>query len=140
MRRAKVEWLLRLMLILSAGALPDRALCGDTDGAAARSIQSETNLMALSFEELLDLKVDRVYGASRYEQSVAQAPAAVSIVTADEIKRYGHRTMADVLRSVRGLYVTDDRNYTYLGFRGFNRPGDYNSRVLMLIDADKIFL
>lgn len=138
MRRAKVEWLLRLMLILSAGALPDRALCGDTDGAAARSIQSETNLMALSFEELLDLKVDRVYGASRYEQSVAQAPAAVSIVTADEIKRYGHRTMADVLRSVRGLYVTDDRNYTYLGFRGFNRPGDYNSRVLMLIDGHRV--
>jgi len=94
--------------------------------------------MALSFDELLDVKVDRVYGASRYEQSVSRAPAAVSIVTADEIKRYGHRTLADVLRSVRGLYVTDDRNYSYLGFRGFNRPGDYNSRVLMLLDGHRV--
>jgi iron complex outermembrane receptor protein len=42
------------------------------------------------------------------------------------------------LRSIRGLYVTDDRNYRYLGARGFGRPGDYNSRVLVLVDGYRI--
>jgi outer membrane receptor for ferrienterochelin and colicins len=97
-----------------------------------------TDLMALSLEQLLEVKVDRVYGASRYEQNVAQAPASVSLVTRDEIQKQGHRTLADVLRTVNGVYVTDDRNYSYLGIRGFNRPGDYNSRVLLLVDGHRI--
>jgi iron complex outermembrane receptor protein len=33
---------------------------------------------------------------------------------------------------VRGLYVTDDRNFSFLGARGFATPGDYNSRILLL--------
>ncbi len=94
--------------------------------------------MDMTFEQLLEVKVDRVYGASRFEQKVSEAPASVSIVTADEIERFGHRTLADVLRSVRGLYVTYDRNYSYLGMRGFARPGDYNSRVLLLVDGHRM--
>lgn len=43
--------------------------------------------------------------------------------------------MAEILRSVRGFFVTSDRNYSYLGIRGFGRPGDYNSRILLLIDG-----
>jgi iron complex outermembrane receptor protein len=46
--------------------------------------------------------------------------------------------LADVLRSVRGFYITSDRNYSYLGVRGFSRPGDYNARVLLLIDGHRL--
>jgi iron complex outermembrane receptor protein len=62
----------------------------------------------------------------------------VSIVTADDIKKFGYRTLADILRSIRGLYVANDRNYEYLGVRGFLRPGDYNSRVLVLINGHRL--
>lgn len=92
----------------------------------------------LSIEELVNVRVASVYGASKFDQKVTQAPSSVSIVTADEIKKFGHRTLADVLRSVRGLYVSDDRNYSYLGIRGFLRPGDYNTRVLVLIDGHRM--
>ena len=73
-----------------------------------------------------------------YTQKVTEAPSSVTIVTADEIKRYGYRTLADILRSVRGFYVTYDRNYSYLGVRGFSRPGDYNARILLLVDGHRL--
>ncbi len=89
-------------------------------------------------EELMLFKdIPSVYGASKYEQKVTEAPSSVSIVTAIEIKKYGYRTLADILRSVRSFYVTNDRNYSYAGVRGFGRPEDYNSRILLLIDGHR---
>ena len=97
-----------------------------------------TNVLTMTFDELLEVNVDRVYSASKYDQSVAVAPASVSIVTADEIKRLGYRTLSEALNGVRGIYTSYDRSYTYLGIRGFNRPGDYNTRVLLLVDGHRI--
>jgi len=103
------------------------------------SSSANTNSLAdLSIEQLMEIPIEKVFGASRYEQKVTQAPASVSIVTADEIKKFGYRTLVDVLRSVRGLYVSDDRNYSYMGVRGFLRPGDYNTRVLVLVDGHRM--
>ena len=105
---------------------------------AAETPTATGSLPDLSLEQLINIKVESVTGASRYEQKVTEAPSSVSIITADEIKKFGYRTMSDVLRGVRGLYVSDDRNYQYLGVRGFLRPGDYNSRVLTLVDAHRM--
>jgi iron complex outermembrane receptor protein len=126
---------------------PWRALCAGIAAlmAAAPAIAAD-DLMAydpralgeLSIEQLMDLSVEQVYGASKYQQKLTSAPAAVSIITADEIRRLGHRTLGDVLNSIRGLYVANDRNYSYLGVRGFLRPGDYNSRMLVLIDGHRM--
>jgi iron complex outermembrane receptor protein len=88
-----------------------------------------------SLEELLNMKV---YSASRYSQPVSQAPASVTIVTHEEIERYGYRTLADLLRSVPGIYVPYDRLYGYVGVRGFANPGDYNTRVLLLVDGHRL--
>jgi outer membrane receptor for ferrienterochelin and colicins len=82
--------------------------------------------------------IPSVYSASKYEQKVTEAPAFVSIVTADEIRKYGYRTLADALRSLPGFYLTYDRSYTYLGARGFSRPGDYNTRFLLLLDGVRL--
>jgi len=89
-------------------------------------------------ETILFQEIPSVYGASKYEQKVTEAPSSVSIVTSAEIKKYGYRTLADLLRSVRGFFVTFDRNYSYAGVRGFNRPGDYNSRILLLVDGHRV--
>ena len=94
------------------------------------------DLSKLSLEELMNVEV--VYGPSRYAQKASEAPSSVTIVTAADIRQFGYRTLADVLRSVRGFYVTYDRNYAYVGTRGFGRPGDYNTRVLVLLDGHRL--
>jgi outer membrane receptor for ferrienterochelin and colicins len=96
------------------------------------------DLMDMGLEDLMKVEIDSVYGASRYKQKVNAAPASITIITADEIKRYGYRTLADILRNVPGVYITYDRNYDFVGVRGFGRPGDYNSRILLQVDGHRI--
>lgn len=105
--------------------------------AAAESSASDVQKMLIhsSIEELLNVEVST---ASRYTQKTTEAPASVSIVTAADIKSYGYRTLADILRSVRGMDVTYDRNYQYVGVRGFNLPWSYNNRILLLVDGYRI--
>ena len=93
---------------------------------------AKDDLSDLSLEQLLDVKV---YSASKFNQKASDAPASVSIITAEEIRGFGHRTLIDILRSVRGIYAFNDGAYDFVGMRGFGRPGDYNSRTLLLIDG-----
>ncbi|WP_146180354.1 TonB-dependent receptor [Opitutus sp. ER46] len=107
-------------------------------GASAFATASSDELAELSLEQLMSVKIASVSGASKFEQKVTRAPSSVTIVTADEIANFGHRTLGEVLASVRGLYVSNDSNYIYLGIRGFLRPGDYDSRKLVLIDGHRM--
>lgn len=90
------------------------------------------DLMNMSLEKLLEVEV---FGASKYAQKTSEAPASVTIITAADIRNYGYRTLADILKSIRSLHVTNDHNYGYVGVRGFAPPGDFNSRILFLIDG-----
>jgi iron complex outermembrane receptor protein len=105
---------------------------------SSQSAEPIPDLSGLSLKELQQLTIDSVYTASKYQQKTTEAPASVTIVTSSEIERYGYRTLAEILRSVRGFYITYDRNYSFLGARGFARPGDYNTRLLLLIDNHRV--
>ncbi len=85
-----------------------------------------------------DLSQVRLSTASRHLDDPRKAPAAVTVITADEISRQGWRTLADVLRSITGFYTAYDRSYTYVGVRGFLQSGDYNARLLLLIDGHRV--
>ncbi|MBA4388495.1 MAG: TonB-dependent receptor [Verrucomicrobia bacterium] len=124
---------IRGLLVVGLGTVATTAVSQE-----AGSRISVTNLADLSIEQLMEIPIATVYGASKYEQKVTEAPSSISIITADEIKKFGYRTLADVLSSVRGLHVPNDRNYSYLGIRGFLRPGDFNTRVLILIDGHRM--
>ncbi len=109
-------WALPFALIMSAAGLPAQEEPGIGDVLSS----------------LLDTKVG---AASRYLQTIKEAPAAVTIITAEEIRRHGFRTLAEALNSISGFFVTDDRNYVYLGVRGFGRPSDYTNRVVVQING-----
>jgi outer membrane receptor for ferrienterochelin and colicins len=112
----------------------------ELEGVTPKSEATPTREPAqISGEEAMLLgEIPIVYSAAKYEQKITEAPAAVTIITGDQIRKYGYRTFAQVLQSVPGLFTTYDRNYDYLGIRGFNRPADYNSRVLLLIDGHRL--
>ena len=93
------------------------------------------DLEQMSIEELMDI---RVVGASKYEQKQQQAAAAVSVITRKDIRTYGWRTLNQALASLPGIHTTYDYQYEYLGTRGFSQPGDFNSRVLITINGNRI--
>ena len=99
------------------------------------SFAQQPDLADKSLEELANIQV---YSASKHMQSVSDAPSSVTVITAEEIQKYGYRSLAEILESVRGFYITYDRDYSFVGVRGFGRLGDSNNRILVLIDGHRI--
>jgi len=103
--------------------------------AATNACAQDADLTTLPLEQLMSMEV---FSASRFNQKATQAPSNVTVLTSADIRAYGWRTLADALRSIRGLYTSNDRSYSYLGARGFLRPGDLNTRFLLQIDGTRI--
>jgi outer membrane receptor for ferrienterochelin and colicins len=99
-------------------------------------VKAEDKKASESPEDILWQEIPEVVtAAAKHEQKTSEAPAAITIITDKDIKKYGYQTLADALRGVRGFFINNDRNYGYLGVRGFCIPGDYNSRVLILVNG-----
>ncbi|MDK9719397.1 MAG: TonB-dependent receptor [Trichlorobacter sp.] len=91
-----------------------------------------------SLEQLLNTEVTTVTAASKYQQDLTSAPASVSIITADDFRKYGYRTLAEAINSLRGFYSTYNRSYQSVGVRGFSPLGDYSTRILVLVDGHRL--
>lgn len=104
----------------------------------AQPVQSDSTSTAdasvegASLESLLNVKVN---AAAKYEQSAREAAASVTVITSEDIERHGYQTLQDVLVNVRGFYISDTRELVFAGTRGFNRLGNYNNRMLLLLNG-----
>mgnify|MGYP001260820832 CR=1 FL=1 len=110
---------------------------GPSSADPNKTVEDE-DFFEMSLEELMDVRIDTVYGASKRVQRLDEAPASATVVTAEEIRRYGYRTLAEILQSAPGFYLNYDRVLQYLGTRGFQRPGGFDTRILLLIDGHKM--
>ncbi|MBS1187505.1 MAG: TonB-dependent receptor [Burkholderiaceae bacterium] len=109
------------------------ALCGSA--VAENGARRLDELTAMPLENLLNIEVQ---SASKFTQNISEAPSSVSVITSHEIKTFGWRTLGEILGSLPGIHLTNDRAYTYLGARGFLRGGDYNPRFLLMIDGQRV--
>jgi outer membrane receptor for ferrienterochelin and colicin len=98
----------------------------------------QTVLVSASGQAKVDAQltqIEEVTAASRVTENVEDAPSSVTIITGQELRAMGYPTIAEAVRGVRGVYLSYDTSYDSVGFRGFNRAGDYGSRVLVLLDG-----
>ena len=117
----------------TVSAASDRA--DQATGVASAASAASADLIGLSLEQLLDVQV---VGASKYAQKQSQVAAAVNVLTRDEIRGFGWRTLAEALASLPGVHTTYDRQYSFFGARGFGLPGDFNTRVLVMVNGNRV--
>jgi iron complex outermembrane receptor protein len=118
---------LRILFLLIPGMMIS-APAGADDGTASPEI----------IEQLMNIEVTTVTGASKYQQELTDAPASVSIITSDDIRKAGYRNLAEALNSVRSFYVTYVRSFHNIGVRGFSPLGDSNTRILLMVDGYRL--
>ena len=84
--------------------------------------------------ELFRSERESVTVASRYAQSIRQAPSIVSVISDQEIRSRGYRTLGDVLGDIPGIHITVAKESRSLAwFRGLATPD--NNKFLLLIDG-----
>lgn len=89
------------------------------------------DFMSLSLEELLQLDVGV---ASRISRSLDRQPAAVSLITREQIISSGARTLNELLMlHVPGYFVVEDQDDTIAGVRGL--APDNNAKLMLLLDG-----
>lgn len=81
---------------------------------------------------------DTVVGAAKREQSLGNVASAVTVISADRIRRFGYRTVAEAIAGAAGIYLSDDRMQQRVGVRGLQLLGDFNTRLLVLIDGTSV--
>lgn len=121
-------WLLGMIL----------AVCTVRAADSDAKLRLERDITQVSLDDLMTIKVPSVTGASRFAQPETDAPASVTVVTAEDIETHGWRSLGEALNSVRGLYTTYSRSYTVVGSRGYNRPGNFNGHTLLLVDGVRV--
>lgn len=81
---------------------------------------------------------DLVTGAAKREQSLGNVASAVTVISGDRLRRMGARTVGEAIAGAAGIYLADDRLSTRVGIRGLQLAGDFNTRILVIIDGTSV--
>lgn len=129
--RIRSGWRKGCALLLAAGWL-----CGVRAGQAAEvNTNSVPDPADLSLEQLVNIQVTSV---SKKETSLSQAPAAIAVVTPDDIRRQGITSLPEALRLVPGMDVARINNHEWaISARGFN--GQFANKQLVLVDGRSVY-
>src|ERR1700726_3135358 len=117
------------VLLILAGAAGNATRAQDTTN------NSEEQLKQLSLEQLGDLEVTT---QSKTPQQVWKTPAAIYVITQEDIKRSGAASIPEALRLAPGVEVARiDASTWSVGIRGFGT--DLSRSVLVLIDGRSVY-
>jgi iron complex outermembrane receptor protein len=105
--------------------------------ASATSVDSPASaaLSQMSLEQLMNVQVTSV---SRRPQSLIQAPAAIQVITSEDIRRFGATSLPEALRLADNLEVAQINAHDWaISARGFN--ADLANKLLVLIDGRAVY-
>jgi iron complex outermembrane receptor protein len=92
-------------------------------------------LTEISLEELMNIEVVSV---SRKQQRLSEVPAAVYVITQEDIRRSGATSIPEVLRMAPGVQVARiDSSLWAITARGFN--GRFANKLLVLMDGRSVY-
>ncbi len=102
----------------------------------------KVKLFTSSAEEILKLKKDdeselQVVTASRIKENLSDAPASITVITREDIERYGYRNLAELLARVPEVYTHYTGNNFDTDFRGFF-TNNTRRNVLFLINGHRV--
>ncbi|PYU55607.1 MAG: TonB-dependent receptor, partial [Acidobacteria bacterium] len=101
----------------------------------AQTSRNVPDVTAMSMEDLMNMNVTSV---SKRTQKVADAAAAIFVITQEDIRRSGATSIPEALRMAPGLQVARiDENKWAIGSRGFN--GRFDNKLLVLIDGRSVY-
>jgi iron complex outermembrane receptor protein len=104
-------------------------------GAETSAPLPTRNLGDLSIEELMNESVTSV---SKKETKLNQSPAAITVITQEEIRRSGLTSLPELLRVVPGLDVARiNGNEWAISSRGFN--AQFANKLLVMIDGRTVY-
>lgn len=110
----------------------------ETQPAASQPASQPAEMDDLKDIELLDLEIPIVVTAARHEQRITDVPHAISVITADDIRWSGARSIPDALRLVPGIDVAELSYGNYaVSARGFH--GMRANKLLVLVDGRQLF-
>jgi len=97
-----------------------------------------TDFADLSIEDLANIEVTSV---SRRPERLQEAPASVFVITAEDIRRAGSRSLAEALRLAPNLEVARANNNFYnISARGLNgNSGSPANKLLVMIDGRSVY-
>lgn len=99
------------------------------------AIPSPSALKQLSVEELMNMEITTV---SRRESTVRQSPAAIHVITQEEIRRSSATTFPELFRRVPGMNVARiDNNKWAVSTRGFNQR--FGDKMLVQVDGRTVY-
>jgi len=97
--------------------------------------EDEVDLASFDLEDLLSMEVTSV---SKKSERAFEAPAAAFVITSEDIRRSGMRTIPELLRMVPGVQVAQMNSSFYsISLRGF--AGTFSSKLLVLIDGRSVY-
>jgi iron complex outermembrane receptor protein len=110
-------------------------VCRNALGAAESDSVSIRALKQLSIEELMNLDVTSV---SKQPEPYGRAPAAIQVITQDQIRRSGASSIPEALRLADNLDVAQVNSHDWaISARGFNTA--LGNKLLVMIDGRTVY-
>ena len=115
--------------LLSLLSITTQAFAGPKE-----SIEQDS-FFEMSIEDLMEIEITSV---SKKEVSAFKAPAAIYVITQEDIRRSGATSIPDLLRMVPGMQVSQINSHLWaISIRGFAEQ--FANKLLVLIDGRNVY-